>query len=322
MAKPISFASFNLYNFQAVGKQTYRGHIVSADEYEAKKEWTCSMLSKIDADVIAFQELWSKSCLEDVLSASGLTNYTAHYIKKKWYNTAVAIAVKTPWEVTGDAEVIKDFPFDQIVKTDDDDGEDDALELNINKFSRSVLKVRLKHKNSSSTPEIVVFACHLKSKLPSGARGFAKPYQTTVGSAMSTIRRTAEATALKIKLIDHMRGAGTPTVVIGDLNDDPSSNTLSIISGQPKMTKRSRGTDIGLYSTLYFQQLQSFSNVYYTHEYNDHKSALDHILVSEEFFEHSDDSVWEHTHTKIWNDHVEDKYPYTSDHGIIKAAFK
>ena len=123
-------------------------------------------------------------------------------------------------------------------------------------------------------------------------------------------------------LIDHMKGKNTLTVIIGDLNDDPQSNTVSLLTEQPAMTKNAKGGDDSLYSTLYLQHLQSFRDVFYTHEFKNHKGVLDHILVSEEFFEHSKSAKWRHKETVIWNDHIEDNDPYTTDHGIIKSSFK
>ncbi len=321
MPAPISLASFNLYNFQAAGKRTRGSSTVSDEDYVLQRDWTVHKLRELNADVLAIQELWSRSCLDDVLSHPGLENYTAHYIKDEWYDIANALVVREPWSIAGSIEVIKDFPFDQLVKVDEGDGEDDEVTVNITRFSRSVIKATLQHENDN-TPDVTVFACHLKSKLPASTSSIAAPHRKAVGSALSTIRRTAEATALRMMLVDHMAGQGTPTVVLGDLNDDPLSNTLDILSDQPRMTRRSRGGDKSLYSALFLEQLRSFRDVFYTHEYSNHRGVLDHVLVSEEFFEHSTDSVWELDEVQILNDHIDDKRQYTSDHGIIKASFR
>ena len=63
MAASISFASFNLYNFQKAGLKTYYNKKVTEKEYRAKRDWTRRMLEKVDADVVAFQELWHRDCL-------------------------------------------------------------------------------------------------------------------------------------------------------------------------------------------------------------------------------------------------------------------
>ncbi|HMP02538.1 MAG TPA: hypothetical protein PKC45_08580, partial [Gemmatales bacterium] len=54
---------------------------------------------------------------------------------------------------------------------------------------------------------------------------FYGPYREAIGSALSTVRRAAEAVALRMMLTDAMRAeAGLPTVLLGVLND----STLSV----------------------------------------------------------------------------------------------
>ena len=59
--------------------------------------------------------------------------------------------------------------------------------------------------------------------------------------SQSTIRRTAETAALRMVLTDHLSSDNKSTVVICDLNDDPDSNTLTIITEQPNMPKNATG---------------------------------------------------------------------------------
>lgn len=91
MAANISFASFNLYNFQKADLPTYRGKKPTQKEYNAKKKWTQEMLLKVNADVVAFQELWHPDCLENVLYSKdkpeeripALAKYKTIYISEK-----------------------------------------------------------------------------------------------------------------------------------------------------------------------------------------------------------------------------------------------
>ncbi|MFG1496130.1 endonuclease/exonuclease/phosphatase family protein [Saccharospirillum sp. HFRX-1] len=321
MAADISFASFNLYNFQKAGLTTYTSTPISQKEYQGKRDWIRRLLIEVDADIVVFQELWHKDALDDVLSVAELSGYRTQYIADRWYNIAVAMIVRAPWQITS-AEVIKKFPFTKLVKLDEGDGEDDEVSVSIDQFSRSIIKAQVAHSSDRNTPPFTLYACHLKSKLPARVTRLPSHYRSAIGSALSTIRRTAEATALRMMLIDQLRGSNTPVVVIGDLNDDPLSNTLSLITDQPTLSNRARGADRSLYSTLFFQQLKSFRDVYYTHEHNSHKGVLDHILVSEEFFEYSQDMIWKHQDTRIWNDHIDDDNPYRTDHGIIRSSFR
>lgn len=322
MSRKISFASFNLYNFQETGKKVYF-HTVTSSEYTAKRDWTRAMLKTIDADVIAFQELWSMSCLEDVFDTPKLADYALHFIKDSWGGIAVALAIRSPWKIKEDGlDVIKTFPFSQLVKVDEGDDEDDEVDISISRFSRSILKATIVNADSSTIEDITIFACHLKAKLPTKVRDISNRHEDAIGAAVSTIRRTAEAAALRMILTEHLNGDNKPTVVIGDLNDDPSSNTLSIITEQPNMSKNATGGNTCLYSSLQLQQLQSYRDIFYTHDYKNHKDTLDHILVSKAFFENSSDAKWAHVETKVWNDFIDDGHKYSSDHGIIRSEFK
>lgn len=321
MRRDISIASFNLFNLQAAGKEVRR-KIVSKDEYDTKILWTARMLKELDADVIAFQELWSSECLVDAFTRAGLTGeYNLIFIKKTWTNIAVAMAVRNPWQVEK-RRAIKKLPYRNLQKTDLGDGEDDEVTVKIDRFSRAVLDVTIGHVSASDVPSIRVFAAHLKSKLPTRVNAGPRQHRTAVGSAVSTIRRTAEAAGLRWILTNAMKGTHTPTVVVGDLNDDPRSNTLAILTQQPSLSPSATGGDAALYSTLQMQQLNSFRDVFFTHEHNRLRDTLDHVLVSEQFFSGSPDHHWSLRDVRIWNDFIDDGDMTTGDHGLIRARFK
>lgn len=350
----ISFGSFNLYNIQKPGRFVY-GRKVAQETYDAKKDWTADMLCDLDADVIGFQELWQDSwCLEDVFKeakARGLKgDYAFHYIKKKWGGIGVAAAVRKPWIVTA-AEPVKAFPPEcKIIKrrkkaADDKDREDDEVDLKINRFSRTLLKLRIKHE-TRNLPPITVICAHLKAKLPTALdkteqnKSAIAAHSDAIGAAISTIRRTAEATALRVLLNKTMRGNRTPVVLMGDMNDGLLSNTLSILTAQPpyelflaKRLSKAKAVvnrrDLGLYSTAMLQQFHSLRDVYYSHNYRGVLEILDHILVSEEFYEHSPHRKWAMRQMRIWSDHVDEHDPRErdpdksmSDHGVVKAEFE
>jgi endonuclease/exonuclease/phosphatase family metal-dependent hydrolase len=318
----ISFASFNLYNFQEAGKKIYK-KTVTQQEYAEKLAWTSEMLKLVNADVFAFQELWSWKCLSAAFEKANLSDeYTLVYLsdldEPKWRGIAVAVAIRKKWTIKT-KNILKKFPFENIVKVDHDDDEDDEINLKIDRFSRSIINLELEKDNRV----INVYAAHLKAKLPTRTSNeIPTKHQGAIGSAISTIRRTAEAAALRWELTNVMKNKSVATVLIGDLNDDPRSNTLAILTEQPSMTSSSRGRDTALYSALQLQQLKSFRDVFYTHEFNRLKDTLDHILVSEQFFSSSNDAEWRHESTKVWNDFIEDESSTSSDHGIIKATFE
>ena len=130
MARDISFATFNLYNLQLPGKP-WRGNEYTDQEYSDKVAWSAEILRQLDADVIAFQELWSKECLEQVFQRADLYNdYSLIFIRDEWYDIAVAAAVRKPWTVTR-KQNHKTFPtgFRLIKRGGAADPEDDEIEV-------------------------------------------------------------------------------------------------------------------------------------------------------------------------------------------------
>ncbi len=335
-AKNISFATFNLYNLQLPGVEWYK-NVYSQAQYDAKIRWSAAMLAGLNADVIAFQELWSPQCLVDLFEAAGLTaDYELCFIKDKWYNIAVAAAVRKPWQVI-ERKTHKTFPSNvSLSKPQSDDGEDDELAIKIDRFSRTILALSINQeaetgntKGAGALPNIEVFVTHLKSKLPTvlATKSEAlKVHQEAIGSAISTMRRTAEAAALRVLLTQQMKKTDQPVVVLGDLNDGQLSNTLSIITQQPprRMYESSRVGNrnaMGLYTASVLQQMRSLRDVYYTHEFKGVQEVIDHVLVSEQFYDHSDRRIWSFQEMRVWNDYVEDADKSSSDHGVVCAQF-
>ena len=84
-------------------------------------------------------------------------------------------------------------------------------------FSRPVLNFQVALRDDPPLTE--VFVAHLKSKLPTQINGEPwydadpetyRDHRNALGGAISTIRRTAEATALRVLLTDVMKGTETP----------------------------------------------------------------------------------------------------------------
>lgn len=147
---------------------------------------------------------------------------------------------------------------------------------------------------------------------------------------MSTIRRTAEAAALRVLITGETKRTATAVLVLGDLNDDQHSNTLNILTEQPRyLVGDSRGGgDIALYSGQTLQQYRDTRYVYYTHIHQDFRESLDHVLASEQFYDNSHRRLWLFDGLVIYNDHLNDteaadhKRKGTGDHGLVKMSFR
>jgi predicted extracellular nuclease len=187
-----------------------------------------------------------------------------------------------------------------------------------------------------AAPPVEVFVAHLKSKLPTQVNGEPwydadpetyRDHRNALGAAVSTIRRTAEATALRVLLTEVMKGTETPVIVLGDLNDGQHSNTINILTEQPSylVGDSQGGADIGLYTAQTLQEYRDTRDVYYTHVHQDLRESLDHVLVSEQFYDHSLRRTWLFDGLTIYNDHLNEedhRTTGTGDHGVVEVSFR
>lgn len=128
-------------------------------------------------------------------------------------------------------------------------------------------------------------------------------------------------------LTKQMKETDDPVVVLGDLNDGLASNTLNILTEQPNYILSGLdqgGSDNALYAVSRLQQYRSDRDVYYTHIYQNLRESLDHILVSQEFYDNSRKRLWSFQGMEVINDHLnQDNHQQdgSSDHGIVRAMF-
>ncbi len=333
----ISFATFNLFNLNKPGLAIYTDtNGWTQAEYDKKIEWTGDMLARIGADVFGFQELWHADCLTDAFTKAGLINdYDLIVPPSATGSRIVCAAAARKGLLEGQPQWIDKFPDKFRLESKGDDPQTPAIAVNLPGFSRPVAHFKIKaHPNQAA---IHTYVCHLKSKGPTkifretwfnADQATYKPHQEGIGSAISTIRRTAEGTALRWMLTQRMKATDDPVVVLGDLNDGMHSNTLNIISSQPNYLKpfsRPAGGDADLYSAQALQQLQSLTDVYYTHVFQQARESLDHVLVSEQFYDGSKDHIWGFDELIVENDHLnfdDHKDRGTGDHGVVRVQFK
>ncbi len=350
--RDLSFATFNLLNLQVPGGLTYGDKPPYPDTeagraaYARKIAWTAGMIGLLDAEVIGFQELWAARALADAFEAAevaGDYDLVARDAPGPG-RPQVALAVRRDrngeTQLAPGAEWVAAFPptfrLDGLRETQ---GAEEEVTVTIDAFSRPVLRAAIRPEGRGPTPpEVSLFVAHLKSKGPARLSLRDPPealveHRRIVTSAVSHIRRVMEAGALRVMLDEAMRAededALSPTVVLGDLNDDSLSVTTEMISDLPRyrVVQKSRAgetSDRGLYSVERLQQYRSLRHVYYTHIFRDKRESLDHILVSEEFYDHSRKRRWSFREMEVWNDHLnrealEDEG--ASDHGIVRASF-
>ncbi len=332
----LTLGTFNLLNLNEPGKAIYTdADGWSQAEYDRKIEWCARILRLLKPDVFGFQELWHKDSLANFLTASGLSGeYDALVPADATGKGIVCAAIVRKGLLVGAPEWIVNFPEKFVLKSSGDDPQTPDISVKVKKFSRPVLHFVIQPRDGFDP--VHVYVCHFKSKGPTKVFNedwfkadkptYAK-HQENLGSAISTIRRTAEASALRFILSEQMKGTRTGVLVLGDVNDGQHSNTVNVLTEQPKYLVGDSvgGGDTSLYTAQTLQEYRNTRDVYYTHIHQDIMESLDHILVSEEFYDNSRKRVWLFEGMTVSNDHLnwdDHKVSGTNDHGIICATFK
>lgn len=333
--RDISFCSFNLLNLQLPGRPVYTDPDGWPPEvFERKIDYTARMLRRMDADVFGFQELWSAEALEQAIDRAGMADtHTLLTPPDHDGKRIICAALIRRDMLVGQPEWIVNFPPELVLRSTGDDPQQAEISVNLDSFSRPVLHMLVQP--DPRTPAIHVFVCHFKSRRPTEIwrerdwydRDTHSKHATAIGYALSTIRRTAEATALRVLVTQITKTTTTPVVILGDMNDGKDSNTLNALTEQPRyLTALSTGGgDNALYTAQVLQEYRSIRDVYYTHIYQDQHDSLDHILVSEQFYDNSKRRLWRFDDMLVLNDHLnwdDHKTSGSNDHGIILARFK
>ena len=329
----LSIATFNLLNLNLPGRRIYTGAGWTQEQYDKKIAWTASQLRLLQPDVFGFQELWHADALAQALQAAGLTDQYDMLVPPDADGARiVCAAIVRKGLLVGVPDWISAFPEGFVLRSKGDDPQTPQISVNIQGFSRPVLHFAMRPRDNK--PDVQVYVCHFKSKAPTQI--FKEDwYDKTVygkhakglGSALATIRRTAEAAALRFLLSASMKDNDTPVIVLGDINDGQHSNTANILTDQPRylVGDSEGGGDVALYTAQTLQEYRDTRDVYYTHIHQDIRESLDHILVSQEFYDNSRKRTWLFDGLVINNDHLnfeDHKGLGTNDHGIVCASFK
>lgn len=336
----LRFGTLNLQNLQLPGVDMHpRTKPYTGDEYDKKIAWLAEMVNRMDADVYGFQELWNPQCLHDVFVKAGRLADFQLVCADETNTINVAAAVRN--NAGFDVRTMKwhqKFPEEVVLRKRHGEGPEAlySMSVELGRFARKVLEIEIDTPPQAAAP-IHLFVAHLKSKLPmsldkNDLTDAVKHHTEALGSVLSTIRRTAEAGALRVILTKLMKGSHTPVIVMGDLNDGPNSVTNSIITQDPPFRLRAQSTtgcrsDCGLYSAMMLQELHSFRDVFYTYIHEGRHESLDHVLVSEQFYDHSNQRQWSLSRLEVFNDHLDERQSHAelirlrSDHAGVIAEF-
>lgn len=154
-ARDLILATFNLLNLHDAGASIYGRPGWSSSEYEKKIEWTGRVLSELDADVIGFQELWSRTALTDAFRSAGLEDQYDLVTLDGGSGINVAAAVRVGL-MSGTPEWIEEFPTNAIFENLREVRDAEEMDsVTIRRFSRPVLKLKIKQSQRRPSPPVV-----------------------------------------------------------------------------------------------------------------------------------------------------------------------
>lgn len=311
MQQEIRFATFNTFNLAPPGMRCYENLApCTAEEYEAKLDWTAHQIDLLNADVIGFQEIFSQATLREVLARTRRFRDAVHLgfdpdPEAPRLTPSVALVSRLP--VLSHPRAISMFPDNVSMPPGSRDPD---------RFTRAPL-----HAEVELAPGIVidVIVVHLKSRRPdyrSSDTG-EDPNLYALACLRSLIRRGTEATALRVLLTDMARDKQRPRIVLGDFNDVADSVTTEIVLGE--------GAPLGerMFDAARLHMHQdNLRNVGFSIVHESRHSTIDHILVSQEFNPVLPNAIGEVVDVVYLNDHLNLGLPEASDHGQVLARIR
>ncbi|HVK22102.1 MAG TPA: endonuclease/exonuclease/phosphatase family protein [Actinokineospora sp.] len=297
----------------------------SVAEFDRKATWIGEQLRRMGAHVVGFQEVFAEAALREVCERSGVFAGATVAAPGADGASGPRVGLVTKLPLAEPVTSISDFPPGVTAPVD-------GIGLPVGTFSRPVLRARIA---VTPTLTVTVFVVHLKSKRPitDPAAPEHDPREEALGKARSLIRRTAEAAALRFLVLDEIVGNTRPAIVLGDLNDGPRAVSTEIVTGDNPSRFWPSGRELRaaywdrvLYSAHEIQARNIGRDVSYSHIFNSHYENLDHILVSQEFYDRNPARLGELSNLRHFNDHLVDNQlsddrpdRTTSDHAQLVA---
>ncbi|MGF1462033.1 MAG: hypothetical protein ACFB2Z_02500 [Maricaulaceae bacterium] len=341
-ARDLVFANFNLHGFQDAGLPGLGGTPVSASAFREKAVWVGDAINRLDADIVAFQDLWSPNALRAAFEAGNLADdYQLVFIPDRlWRGPAVAAAVRRTWRVR-DHRVHTALP--EAVSFGSAPGALAAAPLKtagpdpgwaVTAFSHPVLELTLDFVDDTAVPPLSVLCLDLAHRPVHGeiggdalsaddgvcAEAFAR--------ARAAARRAAEAAAVRAMFPADRGARANPVVVLGGFNDHASSDTLGIVQGRPsyRLAAKDRAGRFcadGIYNAAHLQAAGCGGYPLFIHCFSDVPVLFDHILVSDAFVDASVRRFWSLHSFHILTDHLcpHQRHGPASDHGLVQAVF-
>jgi len=268
---PLSISTLNVEN---LSKPKPSESEAKKQQYKQRLSLLRDIIFRLDADILALQELISPKALDDLFGLnfpSPFQPYKKPYVIGKPAERGVRCAVLSRFESGPkiDHETVAKFTWP-----------DRGIEWQL-EWDRPLLQVPVK---VNSNLVITLFVVHLKSKMvtfPTGVDYSRYEWPNlkyyAQGSFLSTLRRVGQAMDLREKLdAVFERDPEANIVVLGDFNDGLGSVTLDTIVGDHIGANNTKLWDFELVPC----ELSLPTEKQYTYIFRGKGIMLDHILIS------------------------------------------
>ncbi|QFT63792.1 endonuclease/exonuclease/phosphatase family protein [Roseivivax sp. THAF30] len=342
-----SLATFNLYQYAAPGTYWYdreSGNSNSEAKWALKQDFILRTLADLDADIVGFQEVFSRVEFRALATAAGYPNVvfggdpafeTEEDGTVVWQGPVVALASRFPILSAGPLAADPSVEPDGLLAPDFD-------------FRRQIIEAEIEVPGLAQP--LVVYCAHLKSQGAFVDRdrvaafgGWSERFrdhlsQRAQADASQVIRRAGEAIMLYEAAMKRMAtDRDLPLAVLGDLNDEPGSFTLRILTQNEDVPyiagTRYQALDNSEKSNRYTWQLYSTAGLGApqglgltpTHVGWMHASVLDYVLVSNGLNRRNPRGPVADTTYDVFNSHhwdPESDSKETSDHAPVRAIFE
>ena len=228
--KKFSVATFNLFNLNEPGLPMYKDTKGwSQEQYNLKIAWTARQIDLLNADVLAFQELWQAESLKSAFNHSSVAGEYQLLVPTGATGKKIICAAAVHHGIPVESlEWIEDFPENFVLDSGGGDAQTPAIAVTIKGFWRPILHALLRL--HPMEPLVHLYVCHFKSKGPTDL--FREPWydkavhgmhHSALGTARistdSSYRRSCRDTS-DPEFGDE--GHDKPVIVIGDINDGQS----------------------------------------------------------------------------------------------------
>jgi endonuclease/exonuclease/phosphatase family metal-dependent hydrolase len=327
----VKIGTFNTLNLARAGERYYPDEKpYTSAEYDEKATWIAGQLTRMKAHLVGFQEVFHEEALRDVCARSGQFPDGTVVAPGADGASGPRLGLASRLLLDEPVSTVTDFPAGMDVEVE-------GLALPVGTFSRPILRTRVVLDPAGGTTA-TVFVAHLKSKRPIRDPQAPEhdPREEALGKARALIRRAAEAAALRFLVLQEITGNTQPVIVLGDLNDAARAVTSDIIMGDAPSRFWPGDPDVRkaywdrlLYSAYELTVRKAGRDVSYTHIFNGHYENLDHILVSQEFYDRNPQRIAEVTNLRYFNDHLFDSQlsnerrdRIASDHAQLVAEIR